>query len=234
MTLGQQPIVRDGACITLQCEIDRLFLMCAIRFRLHVALPVEGEGVPARIAVLEGGVVRGMTEPMDVGMRELDGVSEGLDGLVELGVEGGGGEDGAESDEGGEDGEEGEDGEGGEGEAEQDGAGVGGAELGAFEDGLGVVMGEYVLGAADMLDTSGVEEAVGVVCTVCTAVNGDGALGVEDVFVANISFCAPSLKPHLVLYAGLLAIPLRSRPLTSILLPSSWFQIMICFGPCTH
>lgn len=201
--------------------------------------------------------MRGMTEPMDVGVRELEGVSEGLDGLVEMRVEGGGGdgaelneggggdgvesdegggEDGVESDEGGDDGEEGEDGEGVEGEAEQDGAGVeGGTELGAVgEDELGVVVGEYVLGVADVLDMTGVEEAVGVVCVVCTAVNGDDALGVEDVFDANISFCAPSLKPHLVLYAGLLAIPLRSRPLTSILLPSSWFQIIICFGPCTH
>lgn len=78
------------------------------------------------------------------------------------------------------------------------------------------------------------EGVVGVVCVVCIVVGDDDVLGVEDVFVANISSCAPSLKPHLELYAGLLAIPLKSKPLTSMLLSSSWFQIMICFGPCTH
>lgn len=110
-----------------------------------------------------------------------------------------------------------------EGEAEQDGAGVdGGTELDTIgEDWLGVAVGVYVVGIADVLATIGAEEAVAVVCSVCVAVNGDDVLGVEDPFVANISSCAPSLKPHLELYAGLLGIPLRSRPLTSILLPSS-------------
>lgn len=191
--------------------------MCDIRFRLHVALPDEGEGVLTRIAVLEGGVVRGMVEPVDAGVRELEGISEGPEGLAALGVEGSRGKDRVELDKGGEDGE------GVEGEAEQDGAGVdGGTELDAVrEDWLGVAVGVYVLGVADVLATIGVEEAVAVVCSVCVAVNGDEVLGVEDAFVANISSCAPSLKPHFVLYAGLLGIPLRSRPLTSILLPSS-------------
>lgn len=219
MTPGHRLIVRDGACITFQCqcEINRLFLVCDIRFRLHVALPDEGEGVLTRIAVLEGGVVRGMVEPVDTGVRELEGISEGPEGLAALGVEGSGGKDRVELDKGEEDGE------GVEGEAEQDGAGVdAGTELDAVrEDWLGVAVGVYVLGVADVLATIGVEEAVAVVCSVCVAVNGDEVLGVEDAFVANISSCAPSLKPHFVLYAGLLGIPLRSRPLTSILLPSS-------------
>lgn len=77
--------------------------MCDIRFRLHVALPVEGEGVLTRIAVLEGGVVRGMVEPVDAGVRELDGMSEGPEGLAALGVGGSRGKDRVEL----EDGEEG-------------------------------------------------------------------------------------------------------------------------------
>ena len=44
----------------------------------------------------------------------------------------------------------------------------------------------------------------------------------------------PSWNPHLALYAGLFGSPLRSIPSTSMLVASSWFQIMICFGPWTH
>lgn len=46
-----------------------------------------------------------------------------------------------------------------------------------------------------------------------------GATAAED--VPKISFCAPSLNPHLLLYAGLLGLPLWSKPLTAMLFPSA-------------
>jgi hypothetical protein len=56
-----------------------------------------------------------------------------------------------------------------------------------------------------------------------------GAAAADD--VPKISFCAPSWNPQLLLYAGLLGLPLWSVPLTTMLFPSAWFQIMICLAP---
>lgn len=47
-----------------------------------------------------------------------------------------------------------------------------------------------------------------------------GAVAAED-DVPKMSSCAPSLNPHLLLYAGLLGLPLRSAPLTAMLFPSA-------------
>lgn len=49
---------------------------------------------------------------------------------------------------------------------------------------------------------------------------GEDKAAAED-DVAKISFCAPSLNPQLLLYAGLLGLPLRSEPLTAMLFPSA-------------
>ncbi|KAI6014654.1 hypothetical protein EDC04DRAFT_2608948 [Pisolithus marmoratus] len=185
MTPGHRSIVRDATSITRQCGTERL-LLCAIRFRLQVGLPDEGEGILTTIAVLEGGVGMGMTEFMDAFTREFEGVSEGPEGLAGLGVEGG--KDGVGLDEGGEDGEgvdgggEGEGGEGVDGGAEQGVTGVeGGAELdGVGEDGLGVVVGGYASGVPDVWDMVSVEEVVGVVCVVCVVISGEDVLGVDE------------------------------------------------------
>jgi hypothetical protein len=56
-----------------------------------------------------------------------------------------------------------------------------------------------------------------------------GAAAADD--VPKISFCAPSWNPQLLLYAGLLGLPLWSVPFTTMLFPSAWFQIMICLAP---
>lgn len=47
-----------------------------------------------------------------------------------------------------------------------------------------------------------------------------GAVAAED-DVPKMSFCAPSWNPHLLLYAGLFGLPLRSVPLTAMLFPSA-------------
>lgn len=56
-----------------------------------------------------------------------------------------------------------------------------------------------------------------------------GAAAADD--VPKISFCAPSWNPQLLLYAGLLGLPLWSVPFTTMLFPSAWFQIKICLAP---
>jgi len=74
-----------------------------------------------------------------------------------------------------------------------------------------------------------------VVCAVDVAVaatlaEGDEPLALEPELLVDepppvkMSVCAPSGKPHLELYAGLLGAPEASYPETSMLFPSSWFQ----------
>jgi len=58
------------------------------------------------------------------------------------------------------------------------------------------------------------------VAIACAAAEEEDEIAEED-NVAKISFCAPSLNPHLLLYAGLLGWPLWSVPLTTILFPSA-------------
>jgi len=67
-------------------------------------------------------------------------------------------------------------------------------------------------------EAGGTVPPVAIACA--AAEEGEDEIAEED-NVAKISFCAPSLNPHLLLYAGLLGWPLWSVPLTTILFPSA-------------